>query len=68
MTLDFGTIKNNGPENNVLTICFSAILVRKPRKAKKKHTIDINVSYNHGSLTTVAQSEITTVSLPSVSV
>ncbi|KPM09187.1 hypothetical protein QR98_0077200 [Sarcoptes scabiei] len=63
LILDLGTIKNIGPERNTLSLCFSVILFRKPRKAKKKHTLAIGVELNRGKLSRVAESEITTSSL-----
>ena len=68
MTLDFGTIKNNGQDRNELSICFSVILFRKPRRAKKKHSLIVGMEHTKGSFTYVAESEITTVSVLNVSI
>lgn len=65
LIVDFGSIKNTGPERNTFTIYFSVILIRKPGK-ETKHSVAVGAEYSKGTLVWVAQSQITTTSLSQV--
>ncbi|XP_054159703.1 uncharacterized protein LOC128957912, partial [Oppia nitens] len=59
ITLDFGTVANNGAEGNKLSIFFSAALVRKTNLITgSKHFVTVGAEYNQGSYVWVGVSQV----------
>lgn len=67
LVIDFGTIKNTGPDRNSFNIYFSAILTRRLTKQDAKNVVTIGAEYGKGNFVWVAQSTVTTASLSQVS-
>lgn len=64
--IDFGSIKNTGPDFNLLTLYFSVVLTKKDGKIDNKHAVTVGAEYNKGAFAWVAQSLLTTGSLSQV--
>ena len=68
VTLDFGTVANNGADGNKFSVFFSVALVRKINiTVGSKHLITIGAEYNQGSYVWVGVSQVTAEIIPPVS-